>query len=129
MGKGILTGSGADPLSQWQSRINNFGSTEVSDALRAILSGRPLVSRDGSLEISSCPDGRPNRHRITIRVPNAPFVADVRITALTHQAIPDPDLRTSIPSPEGWMTPEPTSGDVTWELFNCLLHTLQSREN
>lgn len=129
MGKGILTVSGADPLSQWQSRIDTFDSAEVSDALRTILSGKPLVSRDGTLEVSSSPDGRPNRHRITIRVPDAPYVADIKVTALTHDAIADPDPRTAIPSPDGWMTTAPTSDDVTWELFNCRLHTLQSREN
>lgn len=129
MGKGIITNSGADPLRKWQARINNFGSTEVSDALRTLLSGRLLVSTDGSLEVSSCSDGRPDRHRLTIRVPHAPYVADLVVTALAQESISDRDHRPSIPSPDGWIKRAPAGGDVTWELFNCLLQTLKSREN
>ena len=129
MGKGIRTRSGADPVGQWQTRIENFGSVEVSDALRDLLSGSPLVSREGVLEVSSLTDLAPNRHRISIRVPDAPYVADLVVTALAADAIPDPDARPSIPSPDSWMTASPTGEDITWELFNCQVHTLQSREN
>lgn len=126
MGKGIRTTSGADPLQQWQTRIDNFDSSELSAALRLLLSGGQLTSQDGILEVSSI-EITANRHKISVRIPDAPYVADVDVTARVPNS--DPDERSPIPSPDNWMSRPEADSDVTWELFNCLMHTLQSRYN
>ncbi|QIK66839.1 hypothetical protein G7072_11240 [Nocardioides sp. HDW12B] len=125
MGKGIATRSGADPLIQWALRIKNFDSSELSAALRAFLVGRPLVSKDGELEVSAMQLGS-DICRVSIRIPGAPYVADVLVQA--RERMSDADERHAIPSPNGWITSK-TEDAATWELFNCVLISLQSREN
>lgn len=129
MGKGITTRSGADPLVQWALRIQNFGSAELSAALEAFLGGQPLVSTDGDLEISELAKGD-NRFRVSLRIPDAPYVADIVVQAVEADGGVDveSDPRNAIPSPDGWIT-EGAHHVKTWELFNCVLITLQSREN
>lgn len=130
MGRGIVTTSGADPLEQWGARIHNFDSPELSQALRTLLSGGQLRSADGEVEVSVAPDARPARHRITIRISDAPYVAVLVVTPLRGDGLVDPDARDSSPAPDRWMTVSSTvEGAVGWELFNCRVHTLQSRSN
>ncbi|MCA0438458.1 MAG: hypothetical protein M9891_16130 [Austwickia sp.] len=128
MGKGIGTSSGAEPLQAWQLRIGTFDSPQLSAVLRGLLGGDPVVSTDGAVEISVMPDGPLGRHRLSVRLPAAPFVADMVVTALPAIECHDPDERSSSPSPDQWMQ-RSARGPVTWELFNCRIHSLTSRRN
>lgn len=129
MGKGIITTSGADPLEVWNNRIDNFGSPDLSAALRTLLGGGAVISKDAAVEISALPAAATGRHRITIRIPDAPYVADLVVTALPARDCPEPDPRSSSPSPDQWMRLSAGGRRVTWELFNCRIHTLTSRPN
>lgn len=129
MGTGITTRSGAAPLAVWRNRIDNFDSPELSAALRTLLGGEPLTSRDGVVEVSAAPDGAPGRHRLTVRIPAAPYVADLVGSALEPAQCPDPDDRYSSPSPDKWITQPARGAVLVWELFNCRIHTLTSRRN
>lgn len=129
MGRGITTRNGADPLDEWQLRIANFGSSELSAALRALLGGDQVQSTDGVLEVSVMAMSRQDVHAITVLCPDAPFAAElvVRAVALTD-AGPTGDDREAFPGPGAW---QGTLTDVSavWELFNCVVHTLISRSN
>ncbi len=129
MGTGIVTRSGADPLEVWNNRIDNFDSADLSAALRTLLGGGQLISKDGVLEISAAPAGAANRHTISVRIPDAPYVADLVVTALPADECSDPDYRSSSPSPDSWMNASARGRRVSWELFNCRVHTLTSRTN
>lgn len=128
MGNGISMSSGADPLDAWRGRINNFGSVALSAALRTLLSGNELACADGVIEVSAIQAGLPNRHRLTVRIPQAPYVADLVLSAVPAVECANPDDRDSSPSPDRWI--RPVAGNaMVWELFNCRLHTLTSRPN
>lgn len=129
MGKGIVTSNGAHPLDEWRARLAWFGSEVLSDDLRALLSGTPVTSADGELEISSLalPDGS-TAVRLTLRRPTAPFVADlVVIPSKSTSNVQDRDPRSPIPAPDRWKTDAPDG--VVWELFNCEVATLRPRAN
>jgi hypothetical protein len=129
VGKGIVTGNGADPLLEWKTRLNWFGSAALSADLRALLSGAEVLSLDGQLEISSLDfaDGS-GAMTLTIRRPEAPYVADLVVIPLPGGDGPkNRDPRSPTPAPDQWRS-QALDG-VEWELFNCKLVRLKSREN
>jgi hypothetical protein len=129
MGSGIVTSNGAHPLDEWRARLAWFGSEALSADLRSFLSGQPVRSADGELEISSLalPDGS-GAVRITLRRSASPYVADLVVIPIKSTSdSQDRDPRSPIPAPDRWKT---DSGDgVVWELFNCEVVTLKPREN
>ncbi|MGJ7440975.1 hypothetical protein [Aquipuribacter sp. MA13-6] len=126
MGRGIRTKDGDDPLVAWQGRLLWFGDDDLTAALRSLLGGRPVVSQDRVLEISVMPLATPGASRVSVLRPGAPYVADLVVSAWDGGASPDP--RTALPAPDQWRHPD-GAGQVRWELFNCVLHTLRSRED
>jgi hypothetical protein len=129
MGAGIVTANGANPLEEWLVRMGNLGSTELRDAVRALFAGEVVTTRDGVCEMSALATGG-EKHRITIRIPTAPYVADVYLEARdgSHLVGVVPDTRNSIPSPDNWMV-DGDNETVSWELFNCVIVSLQTRRN
>lgn len=126
MGAGILTGDGSDPLTAWRLRLQNFGSAQLSEVLQELLSGRPVTSEDGVLEISALPLSGGGGFRISVVLPGAPYVADLVVSASAGGH--DPDPRSPFPPPDRWRS-EIGESQVRWELFNCTCITLRSRTN
>lgn len=129
MGLGITTTSGAAPLEEWALRIHNFGDRRMTAVMSRLLSGEVVRSTDGAVEISAM-TGEADSHRISIRLPTAPYIADLSVEALGVVVRGAPaDPRSSRPSPVQWMNPIAGGTDVDWELFNCLVVSLESRVN
>jgi hypothetical protein len=129
MGLGIISENGAKPLKEWGLRIRNLGSPELADAVRSLLAGEAVKAVDGVREISVLA-GRGEEYRITIRLPEAPYVADLYLEARDRgdlMGVP-PDPRSSIPSPDAWISSD-GGATTTWELFNCVIQSLQTRDN
>lgn len=129
MGKGIVSGNGADPLDEWKTRLTWFGSEVLTRDLRMLLSGQRVHSADGELEISSrtLADGS-GAIVLTIRRATAPYVADIVVVPLLDDAnAKDRDARSPIPAPDQWLAV--VQDGVDWELFNCRVATLKSRKN
>lgn len=132
MGAGIITSNGQDPLVEYGLRMALFGSEQLSGDLRRIFTGSVITSQDGVLELTTepVPASPPlSMHKLSIRRPNAPYVADIFLRpAEATDRIPNRDARSSKPSPDQW-GPRVSSSDTTWELFNCVIHSLTSRRN
>lgn len=129
MGKGIVTESGADPLDKWNARLNYLGNELLASEVRQLLRGERVESRDDELQVGWLPSADPNRGRLTMRRSFAPYVADIDLQAIPRDAVKGrADARNSSPCPTAWQDVESNSVAV-WELFNCLVHGLRTRDN
>lgn len=123
MGRGIRTDGDGDPLVVWQSRLQWFGSAQLTADLRGLLGGALVVSQDGALEISALALATPGLHEITVVRVGAPYIAKLHVSPWAGGQ--DPDLRSSSPAPQQWQTVLSES-EVRWEFFNCTFHLLRS---
>lgn len=129
MGKGIFTDSGADPLDKWGARLNYLGNERLASEVRALIKGDRVESRDDELQIGWLPSADPNLGRLTMRRDSAPYVADVELQAVPKDVVPGKaDARHSSPCPFAWQDVK-TDSVVIWELFNCVVHGLRTRDN
>lgn len=126
MGSGIRTLEGDDPLVVWRMKVHSYADARTTSALKDLLSGRTVIATDGILEVSAQPIATPDAFRVSVRRPEAPFVAEFVMSAWDSRAAPDPS--SPLPTPDQWLT---VLGDdrTQWELFNCTIHRLGSREN
>lgn len=133
MGRGIITRNGASPLVEWRTRLTWIGSDELSADVRRLLSGLPVVSEDGVLELSFFDDENSALHRLIARRPSAPYSVDIYLRALQPTdlvlvAQESRDNRDPMPSPTKW-SKETSESQREFELFNCVLHSLSTRKN
>lgn len=129
MGAGIVSSNGQPPAVEWRMRLGILAqrSPEIAAEVTGLLAGQPRVAADGALEISwlRLPD---ELVRVTVRRASASRVADLYLRPF---ALGDPaaaDARDPLPCPERWQTPA-AGGAVAWELFNCEVVSIRSRDN
>lgn len=129
MGKGIITSNGIPPVEEWKIRLTLFNSEDLIADLRRLFQGKAVDSQDGRLELSCLPLREPDHHKIYVRRPHAPYMAEIVLRPLRAEDNGGVrDTRQPLPCPDQWRTK--ISDKVTrWELFNCVLHTLVSRIN
>ncbi|MEI2777158.1 MAG: hypothetical protein V9G19_14545 [Tetrasphaera sp.] len=130
MGHGIVNVQGRDPVLAWAARLQFLGSPALTEDLQALLSGEPLYSRTGEVEVSWMPQPD-NRIRITVRRPSAPMVVDLDVSALTRREIAsqgDAGLGSADPVPQQWQR-EVGARVTRWQLFNARAHSLAIRSN
>lgn len=132
MGRGIITIHGANPLVEWRARLIWIGSEELSADVRSLMSGDPVISEDGVLELSFQVWADP-LYRLTARRPNAPYCVDIFLRALqTNDSVKvaqgSRDNRDPLPIPDQWMNDISEHRRVI-ELFNCVVHLLSTRNN
>lgn len=126
---GIITAEQRDPLVEWRARITFIGSDAVADAVKRLLVGEQVISRDGEVEISWRENlTSPRTITVTVRVPAAPFVADLVVRPLIGpELLKGEELRSAEPCPERWCS---VGKDTqTWQLFNCVVYSLTTRGN
>lgn len=129
LGTGIGTESGADPLDVWNARLNFLGNELLASEVRRLLDGASVEARDEELQIGWLPSVEVNRGRLTMRRSGAPYVADIELQAIPKNAVKgEADARESSPCPAAWQNIESDSV-VVWELFNCTVHGLRTRDN
>ena len=128
MGKGIITSYGHDPLGEYAFRISTFNSQLLSDDVRQLLSGQVVNAADGVRELTTAP-APSSLHRLSVRRPNEPYVVDIFLRPVEpRDNVSKLDGRSSTPSPDQW-GPIPNAHIAQWELFNCVIHSVKSRDN
>lgn len=125
MGRGVVTTAGGSPTAAWAVRIHSMGNAQLGDDLFTLLAGHPLLSRDGTRELSVI-EIRGGAFRITVRRPEAPFVAD--LVVVPDDEVGNRDQRSAHPAPDQWITGD-AKRHLIWELFNCRCLSLTSRDN
>lgn len=128
MGQGLRSPSGLPPIDHWRLRVNNLGSPGLNQACADLISGRPIVTRDGVLEFAVGSAAERDWLTTTLREPDAPFVVDLVLAPITSIGEPDLDARSPLPAPDQWIVElGPRRRRV--ELFNCRIRSLLPRSN
>lgn len=132
MGRGITTENFIDPLVEWNARLAYLGHFGLEKQVRDLLKGNVITARDGDVEIAYSDQPTAGHHILTVRIPDAPRVADIGLRVLTRDdalAAVDRDGRLPTPSTDRWRQAGATPDFVEWELFNCVVWNVSSRAN
>jgi hypothetical protein len=128
----VYSGSLSDPLKAFGVMLTAFkGSGYFADLetdLKRLLSGQPVRSEDGDLEVSAMAALRPpGAHKLFVRRPGAKYVAELVLRPLSPAQNPRTrDQRDPQPCPDQWCIKN--NGVRVWELFNCMVLGLEPHD-